>query len=816
MAKKKKAKKNAGIKVTNLKITNSGRALTAYWKGINASKYKKLSHYLVTWKYKSNAWNTGATNKVTGRVEDSYTLPNNATQGLVIVKPVQIPKKELTAYNKKQKSAKKKVKQWTGGTQQAVSAYIGTAQATPDTPSVPTVEIVGNQMTMYIENYAGPTGDDTTITFYVIKEWYTGETRNVQQVSTPKATVKYGKATVKTTIDSGASYTVRCRATKNGINSGFSQYSQPQSSLPGEISSLTCTAIDATDDDKSLRVSLTWAAASNVTVDDSYEIQYTQKEEYFDRSAKDVTSETIEEGKTTAYITISGQGEYYFRVRGVNQTGRGGWSPNAVVTVGLPPDKPTTWSYTSAVSIGEDAILNWTHNSADGSKQKAAKIEITVIPEESQGTDPVPYEEPIDGDTMRFFLKTDEFLDGTKIKWRVCTKGIYAKYSDWSVQRTITVYQKPSVDIVLDLEPIEELTIETEASEQMTAYPLDVTLIANPQSQKPISVDFYISTNEAYTIEDDTGLDEFIAAGQIIFTKHIDNPNSNTITFELGPGDVSLEKDIDYTVSVTVAMDSGISATNTYVFLANFKDDYYIPDAAVEINEEDYTARIRPYCMDDFGGEYRSGFKLRVYRRNYDGTYTLIQNGNSPDIDPGDSQDVTDPHPTLDYARYRIVSRSNTTGQLSYYDVPGVEVKATCIVFNWDESWTYFDGAAADAEEPDAPSWPGMQLILPYNVDVTEQNNQDTALVEYIGRENPVSYYGTQKGYTGSWKCDIPKSDVESLYLVRQLARYAGDVYVREPSGIGYWANVKVSYNYNHNTTVVPVTFNITRVEGGM
>ena len=45
---------------------------------------------------------------------------------------------------------------------------------------------------------------------------------------------------------------------------------------------------------------------------------------------------------------------------------------------------------------------------------------------------------------------------------------------------------------------------------------------------------------------------------------------------------------------------------------------------------------------------------------------------------------------------------------------------------------------------------------------------------------------------------------------------YMGDVYVREPSGVGHWANIKVSYNKNYDSLVIPVTINITRVDGGI
>ena len=107
-------------------------------------------------------------------------------------------------------------------------------------------------------------------------------------------------------------------------------------------------------------------------------------------------------------------------------------------------------------------------------------------------------------------------------------------------------------------------------------------------------------------------------------------------------------------------------------------------------------------------------------------------------------------------------------------------------------------------------------LKLPYNIDVAEANNIDVALIEYIGRSHPVSYYGTQLGCTSTWNVDIPKSDTETLYALRRLAIWAGDVYVREPSGSGYWASISVSMSQKHCELTIPVTFSITRVEGGM
>jgi hypothetical protein len=89
-------------------------------------------------------------------------------------------------------------------------------------------------------------------------------------------------------------------------------------------------------------------------------------------------------------------------------------------------------------------------------------------------------------------------------------------------------------------------------------------------------------------------------------------------------------------------------------------------------------------------------------------------------------------------------------------------------------------------------------------------------MIKYIGRKHPVSYYGTHLGETASWSCTIPKNDTKTLYALRRLAAWAGDVYVREPSGVGYWANIVVNFSLKHRELTVPVSFEITRVEGGM
>lgn len=202
---------------------------------------------------------------------------------------------------------------------------------------------------------------------------------------------------------------------------------------------------------------------------------------------------------------------------------------------------------------------------------------------------------------------------------------------------------------------------------------------------------------------------------------------------------------------------------------------------------------------------------LAVYRREFDGSFTEI-GSNLLNLK---KTFVTDPHPSLDFARYRIVAQENSTGAISYVDTAAYPIQEKAIIIQWDEHWSEFD-VDDDGEELEQKPWTGSLLRLPYNIDVSNKNSSDVTLANFVGRKHPVSYYGTQLGETATWNTEIPMYDKDTLYGLRRLSVYMGDVYVREPSGSGYWANIAVTFSQTHRETVIPVSFDITRVEGGV
>lgn len=662
--------------------------------------------------------------------------------------------------------------------------YVFPATA-PDKPSAPTVEIEGYKLTASIDNLAT---DISNVEFYITRNDEVCQARGISGV-----TKNHSEYTC--TVSAGHEYKARCRLkNKRGIWSEWSDYSGNETTMPNASKGFkTVKALSSTS------VYLDWY---NVSSAESYDIEYTTKKSYFD-SSNEVKSMSVDATVGHAEVTGMETGEtYYFRVRAVNAKGESAWVYSDPITIGRKPAAPTTWSSTTTVITGETLTLYWVHNSEDNSTQTFAELELNIGGLITTQTIKTTTPEEEEEQTYNYTIDTTSYSEGTKIQWRVRTAGITKEYSDWSIQRTVDVYAPPSLTI--NVTDVNGTSIET-----LTSFPFNISAYAYPNTQQPIGYHVAITANEAYETLDNTGDTKLVGVGEAIFSKFYDINTSLHVT--VAPSDLRIENNISYTITVTVGMDSGLSAeASTYLTVA-WADDIYEPNAEIVIDPDTLSATIGPYC-DDGEGNLFEDILLSVYRREFDGGFVEI----AKDIPNTGYTYFTDPHPSLDYARYRIVATSQTTGTISYYDVPGVPVGGSAVVLQWAEEWREFDVPDNVESEVSEIPWTGSMLILPGNIDVSESNKPDVELIEYIGRAHPVSYYGTQIGSTATWNMEIPSNDKETLYALRRLSRWMGDVYVREPSGSGYWANITVSISQKHCDVTIPVTLGITRVEGGM
>lgn len=753
------------IKVFGLQ-SNTDRTMYATWNWdkSHTKEYKTMWYYATG----DGLWFIG--NDGTEKHKQSlYTAPNNATKVKFKVKPVS----ETHTVNKKETTY------WTADWSTEVTYNF--SDNPPTKPGVPNVTIEKYKLTATLDNLDV---NATEIRFQIVEN-------NETVLCTKNVPIVTGHAEYTRTVDAGAEYKVRCRAKRGDLYSDWTEYSGNVATPPAASEGITTLkALSETS------VYVDWEHTATAT---SYELQYTTKKMYFD-SSNEVQSMTISEGGWShAEVTGLTSGEtYYFRVRCKNASGDSAWCEIKSITIGKEPAAPTTWSSTTTAVVGEKLVLYWVHNTEDGSSQNEAQLEIYVNSSKTVHTIPAATDE--DDKTSSYEIDTTDYPEGTKIKWRVRTCGITAKYGDWSTQRTVDIYAPPTLNVRLTNSAGSNIST-------LTRFPMYVKGSAGPSNQRPVSYHVSVTSNQAYESVDPMGNPKIIPKGYEVYSRFLDIRSSLSVS--LNAGNINLDNNMSYTVTVTVAMNSGLTAVDSAEFNVAWEDIEYEPNAEISVDKDALTTSITPYCQN-VNGNYVSGVKLSVYRREFDGGFTelgsgLLNNGYTT---------IVDPHPSLDYARYRIVATTNDTGAISYCDLAGVPVNYHATVIQWDEQWSSYNNPNEDVME-EIP-WAGSMLKLPYNIEISDTYQPDVVLVEYEGRENPTTYYGTQIGHTSTWNVAIDKEDADTLYALRRLSKWLGDVYVREPSGSGYWANVKISFNQKYNDLTIPVTMNVTRVSGGV
>lgn len=746
--------------------SDTDRTVFATWT-YNKSNTKE---YSVMWYYDTGdgVWFVG--NDGTEKYKQSlYTAPSNAKRVKFKCKPIANTRKVNgvdTAY-------------WNGSWCTEKIYSFTNAPKTPEVPPVPTVTVEKYQLKATIDNYSDTA---TSIEFQIAKNDNT-----VFGSAKVKIVTNHSECIVN--INPGDKYKVRCRAWNNTLVSEWSDYSSNANSMPSTPQGIT--NIKGTSETSIL---IEWTPVTSAT---SYDIEYTTDFNYFYGSDK---TQTITGVTSTRYekTGLESGTEYFFRVRGVNDQGHSAWCVPKSVLIGKPPSAPTTWSSTTTVITGDELILYWVHNSQDGSNATKSKLEINVDGK-IQIVD-ISNSNVDENKTMSYRIDTSRYTEGVIIKWRVQTAGATGTFGDWSTQRVIEVNAPATLQLSVTDNNGQNLTT-------LTSFPINVSAIAGPITQKPTGYHLSVISNQTYVTVDEMGNNKVVNSGDEVFSKYYDIQTNLSTT--LSAGDIDLQNNISYTVICVVSMNSGLTADSKWNFSVSWDDDMYVPNADIGIDEDTICAHIRPFCIDE-NNNYVDNVTLSVYRREFDGSFTLI----GSNLSNGRYTYVTDPHPSLDFARYRIVAMSSVTGNVSYQDLPGYPISVKSIIIQWDEKWSNFETTNSDAME--SPPWNGSMLKLPYNIDVSDQSQVDSEMVNYIGRKRPVSYYGTQLNETSTWNVEIDKNDKETLYAIRRLAIWTGDVYVREPSGTGYWANINISYSQKHLEKTIPITFNITRVEGGM
>ena len=836
---------------------------TWYWEKADTKNYN------VQWRYRTK--NKDKDGKYIWFYEDkketdykysTFTIPDAATRINVRVKPLA----------KTEKKDDKEVAKWTlDWSSWDLFDFFPSKEVPPDKPSAPSVSINGLKLTASLD---GIPSDIDQATFQMIKNG--SGTGAVSKTVSEKA----GHAEHVFSVVAGNRYQVRCKLVKDGLESEWSDYSNISDGETQPIAPKEIIEIRAKSSTEVYLDWTNVANAESYDIEYTTNKSYFDSNQNEVLSGPTVLAPTghaeitnMESGKQYFFRVraVNTHGESAWCpiksiVIGTKPGPPTTWSSTATAVVG----EPLTLFWVHNAEDG--SMQTWASlKMTIGGVVKEYTLRKRGIYNISSSTPvggtltPTVEFKDEDGDgveenrTNSCVIDTTGFVESASIQWQVSTAGITESFGDYSVPRSVDVYTKPELQLSVTNQAGDDINVIESFPFYVRAVPTSVL------NQTPIGYHLTITPDETYDSVDELGNDIVVAKGSAVYSKYFDITDS--LLVEMSPGNLDLQNGVEYTVMCTVAMSSGLTADASTPFSVSWVEEEFVPNAEIGIDTESFYSVIRPYCeestyeyrkvaVDDLvytvtedtldavygdevpGATTETGEQvyfgtsdegeevyycvvtestlvenvtLSVYRREFDGSFTEI----ATDLSNTDATYVTDPHPALDYARYRIVSTSTITGAVSYSDLPNFPVGGTSVIIQWDEEWSDFF-SYGDGNAQAEPSWTGSLLKLPYNIDVSDNYSPDVALVKYIGRKRPVSYFGTQLGETSTWSVVIEKDDEETLYALRRLSIWAGNVYVREPSGTGYWAKVTVSFSQRHNDLTIPVSLSIERVEGGM
>ena len=638
----------ASVNVFGLQ-SNTDRTVYVTWSWDKS--YTK--EYNVIWYYATGdgVWFVGNDGTVTVK-QSIYSAPTNATKVKVKIKPISktYEVEKTTGTGKNKTTTKTEVNYWVAGW--STEQIYNFSDNPPTAPSAPTVKIEKFKLTAELDNLDV---NAPIIQFHVVKD-------DDKIVKTGKVKITMSSASFSCTVAAGSDYKVRCRAIRGDLLSKWSSYSAAVGTIPEAPK-----AFDAIKATSSTSVLLGWPKVANAT---SYDIEYATRMDYFAGSDQTTTITSIE---TTRYekTGLTSGNEYFFRVRAVNAQGASGWSQIRSVMVGKAPSSPTTWSSTTTAVVGEPLNLYWVHNSEDGSSQTYAILELIANGVKQTKVIKNSTEEDEKDKTSVYAVDTSGYAEGVKIEWRVKTAGVTLEYGEWSIQRTIDVYAPPTLEL-------EVRDVDNELMDTLTSFPFYVAATTQPATQSPVGYHLSITADRSYETVDNMGNQKMVSAGDEVYSKYFDI--TTDLLVELSAGNISLENNVGYTITCSATMNSGLTAESTSDFTVAWEVSDYQPNAELAIDDDTLSAFIQPYCKDVYG-QLIEGLTLSVYRREFDGTFTELATG----LNNTRGTFITDPHPALDYARYRIVAKDDATGAISYYDMPGYPVGGKSIVIQWDE-----------------------------------------------------------------------------------------------------------------------------------
>lgn len=455
----------------------------------------------------------------------------------------------------------------------------------------------------------------------------------------------------------------------------------------------------------------------------------------------------------TSYTDSSAPGgTVAYRVRALQSSGSlaSAWSAtsNGVTTTCAPAAPTITSGWGTYSPTGSALRIAWQHNTLDGSAQSKADVYYSLDGGSTWNTHQVT------GASSYYDLPITGKVAGTVVKAQVRTYGLYASAGPYSAVVSTTLANSPQCNI----------TTPATDSTAVTDVPLTVAWsYTDTFAQAGWTLQLY---SGGTLVKAWTGTTEAVCS---IPLQHLPNNGS-------------------YSLSLTVRSGSGFTASAT----RSFTTDYLapaVPTITAVFDASDLSAQV--IAQPGVNGSLPATDHMEVLRIDaYEGA--------------ADTEVLTDALA----AGATVVDYVPRLGQQVTYRVLAVAANG---------AYSSADAVADTALDPSAYAWnfgTGGASVAKMSATPTakDQPRVERSVVQFAGREKPVSYYGIHRTnamtYTGEvWAAD----DIKAFH---DLSAYLGDAVFRDPWGRRINVATDVDFSESSGPRTVAVSVAMQEVDG--
>lgn len=459
----------------------------------------------------------------------------------------------------------------------------------------------------------------------------------------------------------------------------------------------------------------------------------------------------------------------YVRVRFINDDLTGSWSDTASVLCAATPDTPVLESSKAVIKPGDELGFAWTYANDDGSTLSMSTLYVT------RGG--ITRKHFVGNGSTQTSLSTSGWSSGDTVTVKVAVTSANGKTSAVSDTVSVNVLAAPSPTIALGRGGTwaalpYKATSDGEGADTkvrtLTASPLNVKVTGGGDGGTVT-----IRREGDHRVEHADGTVDRGADGERVAV----GAYTGSTAYVVFDG-VDFDDGFLYRAEVAASNDAGSGTAVSEPFRVEWSNQADAPSA--DCSAEGLSAIIRPHAVD-------SNEKCDVYRITAEGLQLVMANAE------WDSR-IIDPYAPLGKhgATHRVVSRTA----------------------DGDEAWTDFE--AGNPQAGIVVDWDGKRLSLPYNTSFSDSYTKEYASTRHRGGTITGKWLeGVER--EASWSTDVIRvAEQDKLLLLRELAQWCGECYVRGPGGVGFPCNVEVSVSAEYGDGAVGVSLTALRIDSNL